>query len=378
MEPFENSYPSVHANGLKFKFKSSLHDEPFELTKDSTVADLSNRFHELTIKVPFLRSVTVFNPTPYQRGYETEKFHLDYKERVLEWLDKTFPHLKVFKVFSKITFEKDFEANEATTLGDYVNFLLQSGRDEIYFKTMEITLPKIYPLLVVNSRCFRENRFGYEDESYALNLPYDTLLTKVVDDIVAKNPLLIKKEDLRFSYFTHYGNDKCAFDYDETSTIRDLVELTVAAPELRCKKIMQRIPECKLVTREEFYAFTKASALRMADMLERKMRGCLQHLTVVRHLTESTRLLREYIFFRESISQSNAPKRQSSLEQLFSLLYLYLFGKGRAWTNKETSCFQRLKDPERLKPSISIARSMRTNRNASWRWQKSVREGFLF
>ena len=139
--------------------------------------------------------------------------------------------------------------------------MLQSGRDEIYFQTMEITLPKIYPLLVVNSRCFRENRFGYEDESYALNLPYDTLLTKVVDDIVAKNPRLIKKEDLRFSYFTHYGH-KCAFDYNETSTIRDLVELTVAAPELRCKKIMQRVPECKLVTREEFYAFTKASALR--------------------------------------------------------------------------------------------------------------------
>ena len=96
----EDRYPSVHANGLKFKFKSSLHDEQFELTKDSTVADLSIRFHELTIKVPFLRSVTVFNPTPYQRGYETGEISSGLqRERVLEWLDKTFPHLKVFKVF---------------------------------------------------------------------------------------------------------------------------------------------------------------------------------------------------------------------------------------------------------------------------------------
>lgn len=344
-EYLEGLYGSVHKNELEFIFEPSIDGEPFELTKQSTIADLALR-RNLKITVPFIRVIRVTNTIPYQRPYcdSPEEYRLNYNEKLLAWLDKTFPHLKEFKVFCKIQFEKGFKAREDSTVGEFVNYVTAGKNCQ---RKVEITLPKIFYLKVVNSICFRDY-----DEYLTENLPYECLLDDVVDSVLKRNPFLVK-EDLQFFYKTDPYGDIYPFYYKETSTIRDLVRSAVTPPELRCKKILQRVPEKAVVSEEVYDSFVRTSAFRLAQLIEKKMDGCLQSLSVLRDLTANKTVLREYIFFKQTAPTASLVH----LEYLLSLLYLFLFKHPQrcTWSRDKVCYFVRLKQSERKTPTISIA-----------------------
>ena len=200
-------FPHVAENDLSFSFPEPEGGARFELTHDSTVADLVefcniecrlNTLARLWVPVQTLLQISNYNEYDRWSG-RWKNYEVPYSRKAREWLLSEFMWLEYHGVVDRIQLPAGVALTATTTVGDIV----AHGRSSEAF--VRIRLPHIKRVVVRNAVPFKQDYYNYSGNNgmrfcykqgmkevvgeiaklYNLN-PAEVLLHQNVDDSVAE------------------------------------------------------------------------------------------------------------------------------------------------------------------------------------------------
>lgn len=200
-------FPHVAQNDLSFSFPEPEGGARFELTHDSTVADLVefcniecrlNTLARLWVPVQTLLQISNFNEYDQWSG-RWKNYEVPYSTKAREWLLSEFLWLEYHGVVDRIQLPAGVVLTATTTVGDIV---VHSRSSEAFVR---IRLPHIKRVVVRNAVPFKQDYYNYSGNNgmrfcykqgmkevvgeiaklYNLN-PAEVLLHQNVDDSVAE------------------------------------------------------------------------------------------------------------------------------------------------------------------------------------------------